>query len=695
MGGKYQAPVRTGMLDFLKNSVGCQFIIPVYQRNYTWTAAKEVKQYLEDLENILDKKQSNHFLGIIIYLDKTIDFATREFSVIDGQQRLTTTFLILYAIRALMKEQNEQEKIKKLEGQFLTNPFASNKGIKYKLKPLVADDETYKYIVDDEIEKIESKSSRIYKNYIYILNYLRKLNQDKTLNEILLALNELYIVCIPLSDDDNAQKIFESINATGVKLTASDLIRNFLLMGLESDEQEKYYKDYWLELEKNLTDDSKKLESFFRFYLAIKNKTLPNKNAVYREFVDWYNAKDVKREVIFEDIIKYSSFYYEIYNRNINEMEIELRKPIREFRRILSDMPAPLLMEFYNLYQLKRINSSQLASLIYVINNYLIRRALCDIDTSGITRLFPPLLKDVEEECGGNYKNVVEVLKKNLVFKNINNSMFVPDDKQLYDIIINSNIYKIKGALRIFLDKLEHDNNPAPVDLSELSVEHLMPQTPTIEWYNELGVDEDVYQRNINRLGNLTLAAKVDNSKMKNKVWEYKNSILKSTSHLIINQKILEKERWTIEEIENRTVELIAEINRLFPYPKSDDTMLRIEEIFINNNGVKASANFYVDNGDVEIFEGSELYDMENSDNYSAIEDLRKELIEEGIVFDSGEKKVFKKSYIVNSKTKTDTALSSSASLILHGSRNGWNCWTNRDGKPLSEVGEIARKYNK
>lgn len=696
MSSKFQPPVRTGLLDFLMNSSGCQFVIPVYQRNYTWTAGKEVKQYLDDLKNVLIGEYSNHFLGIMIYLDTPINYATREFSVIDGQQRLTTTFLILYAIKTLMKEQGATDAINTLEGQFLTNPFASNDKVKYKLKPLVSDDDIYQFIVKDKVDQIENQDSKIYKNYVYILNYIRELNKSYDYNHILLALNELYVVCIPLSSDDNAQKIFESINATGVKLTASDLIRNFLLMDLDSEKQEEYYKDYWMELEKYLSDDSRKLESFFRFYIAGKNKSLPNKNAVYKEFVNWYKSQDqiLGREGIFKDIIKFARYYFEIYQKDVNTLDKELRSPVLEFRKILSDMPAPLLMGFYDLYDSEKISASQLSELIYVVNNYLIRRAICDIDTSSITRLFAPLLKDIDEDCKGNYDHIVDIFKKNLVFKNINNGRYVPDNRQLHDMVVSSNVYKIKSTIRVFFDKLEHENNPAPVNLEELNIEHLMPQTPTKEWYDYLNVDEETYQRNVNRLGNLTLAAKVDNSKMQNKIWDYKNAILSSTSHLTINQNILEKDKWDIEEIDCRTNILIDEINRIFPYPNANEDILRVEEIFITNNGINASANFYIDNGDVEILEGSELYNFPNAENYPEIEELRQELLDEGIIFNNGQKMIFKKSYMVNAKTKSGSALSSSADLILHGSRNGWEYWTNEQGKILKQIKEITRLFH-
>ena len=129
---------------------------------------------------------------------------------------------------------------------------------------------------------------------------------------------------------------------------------------------------------------------------------------------------------------------------------------------------------------------------------------------------------------------------------------------------------------------------------------------------------------------------------------------------------------------------MIEEINRIFPYPQADEDILRVEEIFISSNGINASANFYIDNGDVEILEGSELCDFPNAENYPEIEELRQELLDEGIIFDNGQKKVFKKSFMVNKKQRSRNALSSSANLILHGSHDGWKCWTNAEGKSLN-----------
>ncbi|MGO1479413.1 GmrSD restriction endonuclease domain-containing protein [Senegalia sp. (in: firmicutes)] len=698
MESKFQPPIRTGLLDFFGNSSGCQFVIPVYQRNYTWRDNKEVKQLLDDLQRVLSGEYRNHFLGIMIYLDTPIDFSARELSVIDGQQRLTTTFLALYAIRELLSENNMKEEIQRLDGQYLTNPFSSNK-IKYKLKPLVSDDEVYKKIVLNKLDEIKNTNSNVYKNYIYILKYLRKLLEKEiySINDLLMAFNKLYIVCIPLSTEDNAQKIFESINSTGVKLTASDLIRNYILMDMKSDQQEKYYKEYWKELERLLSSDAKKLESFFRFYLAAKTKNLPNKNAVYKLFVSWFNdnIEEYGVEGIFQEIIKYAKYHHVIYKKKINHIEPSIRKPIKEFRRISSEMPAPLLMEILNLYNKDLINSEQLSEVITIINTYLIRRALCDLDTSSITRLFPTLLKDILEDCKEDYNDIIEVLKKNLINKNIGNAMYMPDDIELEDLIKNANMYSIRSTLRVFFDKLEHHNNPAPVDLNSLNVEHIMPQTPTKKWLEELDIDEETYQRNLHRLGNLTLVSRKDNSIMQNKVWKYKNKILENTSHLKINEELLKVDKWTIKSIDERTNGLIENIKELYPYVMASDTIIPKIAIYINHNDIKASGYLYLDNGSVEIEAGSELYEHENKENFPEIEEHRQELSDEKIIGENEKGLIFIKPYIFHSKVANATALSSSASLILHGSRNGWVYWEDEFGNSLNMVDSIKEEFER
>lgn len=695
-----QAPVKTGLLDFFRTSSGNQFVIPVYQRNYTWTANKEVKQYFEDLENIIDGTYDKHFLGIMIYLDTPINFKSREFSIIDGQQRLTTTFLILYAVKALMRENGLEQDANALEMQFLVNQYVDDK-LKYKLKPLVADDQVYQQIVNDKFDDITEKNSNIYKNYCWIKKKLEKLLDKYSFDNILMALNQLYVVCIPVSKEDHPQKIFESINSTGAKLVASDLIRNYILMDIQSDIQEKYYINYWNKLENYVSNDSKKLELFFRMFLACKNKTLSNMTAIYRDFKNWYKREleisDV--ESILKDIVLYAKYYNIIYFKPLTELNKEIKTSIQEYRKILSDMPAPFLMEMYHLYEQKDeygksyISVDQFNEIVELINTYLIRRAICGLDTSDITRTFPTILKDVMNECDGNYKYIVEYVKKNLVNKQRGKAANMPDDEYLKTYLQTANVYSNRLTLRAIFDRIETKGNPAPVDLTKLSVEHLMPQTPTKEWLNELNVDEITYEKYLHRIGNLTLATKVDNSKMKNKPWDYKKEILDDTSHLIINKQILEVGQWSINEIEKRTDYLIDKISELYPYFSASDEVIKKHDIYLNWDGVSARGYLYEEDGSVEILSGSEIVKYENQEYCEDWQyDIYNDLLDDGIIKETTNGATFVKDYLFTAKTKNRTALSLTAGVILCGSRNGWDYWCDSSKNKLNEDVELKNR---
>lgn len=686
-------PIKVGLLELLRRSVGAQFVIPAYQRNYTWTANKEVKQLIEDVKAILNGERTKHFIGIMIYLEKSLSPFQTERAVIDGQQRLTTVFLTLYAIKELMLERNMNQEAGLLENRYLINP--DDDTIKFKLKPLVSDDAVYQQIVNRDFENVADKKSNVYQNFCYIKECLQRLLSSCTINDILKAMNKLYIVCVPIGQDDYPQKIFESINATGAKLTASDLIRNFILMPIPSEKQDKYYEKYWKRLEELIDSDSKKLEAFFRFFIMAKRMSLINKSAVYHSFTDWYDENIAKfgEEGIIKEIVNYATYYNAIYKAPVASLDSALQKSVEEFRNILSDMPAPLLIELYATHKRTNqdgaplITAKQLADIITVLNSYLMRRALCGMDTSDITRYFPTLLKETLSDCDGDYSHVVEIFKKDLVNRNKGNSQEMPDNNRLRDRIQNANMYNLRGWLSIFFKKLEMEGNPAPVDFSRLSIEHLMPQTATEDWYAELNTDAETYENNIHRLGNLTFAARPDNSKMGNKVWEYKNKILASTNHLKINHSLLQKEHWTIEDIEERTQQLIVEIARLYPYYEAKDTIITKLPISIDQQGVYAQGYYYPDNGSVEILEGSSLVkDFPNSAMYPEIETLRNDLIEDGVIVEVDGKLVFSTGHSIYPKRVNATALSTAAALILHGSRNGWEYWITEDGKQIGQI---------
>ena len=704
-------PIKVGLLELLRGSMGTQFVIPAYQRNYTWSAAKEVYQLFEDLYAVLSGERSKHFIGIMIYLEKQLSPFHSERSVIDGQQRLTTIFLTLYAIKEILISQGKIAEAENLDTMYLTNPHTETN--KYKLKPLVSDDNVYQHIVNRDYRNIPDRNSNVFLNFLYIKKTLKDINAVYSLDDILLAMNKLYIVCVPISEDDYPQKIFESINATGAKLTASDLIRNFILMPIVSDLQDEYYEKYWRRIETLVDSDSKKMEAFFRFFIMAKRRGLINKNSVYRSFIKWYNdvEKTLGVEGVFCEILKYAEYFNDIYKRPVESLDTPLQKPIKEFREILSDMPAPLLMELYAIHKQtegrdEHITSSQLAEIITILNSYLMRRSLCNMDTSDISRYFPDLPRLLLERCNGVYSDIVNVFIEVLISNNRGTPREMPNDKRLVERIKYANMYALRVWIDIFFRKLESDNNPAPVDFSKLSIEHLLPQTPTVRLMEELGVTKDVYEENVHRIGNLTLATKVDNSRMGNGVWGYKNKVLSSTSHIKMNVQLLEKETWTIEDVENRTDELIKEIARLYPYyeqkaksatiydneiAEEPDESGQIQNIYINEGGITAEGIYNLSSGDVVVKSGS-LVKLGLAGIDVNVKKLQEKFLEKGVICNDGRKAYFVKDYVFPGNNGNALKLSSFIILCHNG---GWRVRPNevRNNRPIVEDKDFVEQY--
>lgn len=353
-------------------------------------------------------------------------------------------------------------------------------------------------------------------------------------------------------------------------------------------------------------------------------------------------------------------------------------------------------MGMYKLYKNKEsdsvvsISGEQFASIVSVINSYLIRRAISGLDTSDITRLFPTLLKNVLDDCNEDYSKIVEYTKKNLINKNRGKSAYMPDDTQLKNAVRYANVYNLRLPLKVILKKLENQNNSAPVNSKNLSIEHLMPQTPTKEWLEALGVNEIEYENNVHRLGNLTLAAKIDNSKMKNNPWDYKKAVLASTSHLKINEEILQTKEWNLNAINDRTEKLLDKINELYPYCSASDDVIIKYNLSLDSSGIHAEGILYEEDGSVEILAGSEMVDYRSIMTGEAWEiEYYEDLLEEQIIKENENKMVFIKNYVFTVKRKT--ALSLTASLLTGGSKSGWESWKDVDGNVLNESKYIQK----
>lgn len=676
------APTRDSLLTFIRKSINKQFVIPVYQRNYTWTAKREVEKMLVDIESVLYGREGTHFMGIIMYLAKPINYYFDQLLIIDGQQRLTTTFLLLLAIRKYAKENDNERLYNVINRNYMYNDDVDDIN-KLRLKPLVNDDCVYQKIVDENYSLItkQEQNSNVFKNFERIYDWIEAIIEDKEIEDIMNVLNQLYIVCIPLLDSDNAQQIFESINSTGAPLTAADLIRNFILMNYNNDQQEYYYNTYWKELEK-LCPNSTKLEEIFRFYLAIKKYNLVNKKDVYDEFKELWRDDDRGTEDKLKEVLSYTRYYNYIYIDSSDLLE-NIDNALKEFRKNLSLMPAPLLMEILKLTFEKSVKESQFIEIVNLINSYLIRRGLCDLDTSSITRIFPMMLKDIICECDGNYSDIVEIAKFYLINMSKGKAYYMPTDEKVIKSLQDMNAYLLKTT-RLVLDKIEHFNNPAKVDLTNLNIEHIMPQKPNAYWQNITNLNEEEYSRIVNLLGNLTLCERHDNSRMGNNDFGYKKEILQSTSHLKINEEILQKNEWKISDIEERTLKLAKLVIQLYPYNESTYSGITEHQHIFIDGVVKAQAIFY-DKNTIEVLAGSEIVSYEYNVNPSCPSsyiDLFEVLLDEGKIV---KKEMGKYQFLENFVFQS---VSASAGFILQGSRNGWDYWKHKDGSRINDLFE-------
>lgn len=276
--------------------------IPVYQRNYDWTETN-VRRLLDDIKTVVQDHKS-HFIGAIVYMEsQNSDLGMPEYLIIDGQQRLTTITLLLQALKDLCGK-DDQQAADMIES-FLTNKYSPDE-YKIKLKPIKSDNVQYEALLNNKPDKID-QDGHVYKNYMVAKKTFKSwIESGIKPIEILTALRQLQVVGISLKKgEDDPQIIFESINSTGVALTNSDLIRNFLLMS--DHDQDRLFEEYWLPIEDMLrrNNDNYQLDLFFRQYVIMKSHTTVAERKVYSTFVTLFKENEYTHESALQELKKY------------------------------------------------------------------------------------------------------------------------------------------------------------------------------------------------------------------------------------------------------------------------------------------------------------------------------------------------------------------------------------------------------
>ncbi len=495
----------TTLLGFFEENQNNQFVIPIYQRLYSWEK-EQCEQLWDDIIKIGGNDKANgHFIGSILYV---LDGNTPSspLLIIDGQQRLTTITLLFIALRNYLND--EDEFLEKFSRQKIQNRYLINSDEKddkrFKLILSEPDRDTLLSLIDENRRKPSEPSLKIVENFELFEEWIRK-NTDK-LETIFKGLDKLMVVEISLErGKDNPQLIFESMNSTGKDLTQTDLIRNYILMGLEPEKQKIFYEKYWRAMEKDFKQNETLFNQFVRHYLTIKTREIPNINKVYEAFKDYRQKKGIEIEDLLKDLQKYCGFFCRIVFKK--EVDKELNKALSFLVDLERDVIYPLLLELYSDYKDGVLFEKDFISIIYLIESYICRRAVCGLGTNSLNKVFPSFIKKINKD---QYLESIEVHFLSLE----KTTGKFPKDSEFKDSFITKELYHPKKTEKVFnfLKRLENFDTKEPVNTKECTIEHIMPQTLTKEWKKDLGGNfQAIHDKYLHTIGNLTLTGYNEN----------------------------------------------------------------------------------------------------------------------------------------------------------------------------------------
>ncbi len=546
------------------------FIIPVYQRDYAWTKFNCQKLW-DDLVDLKDNNRKDHFFGTLVTIGR--DF--QVYTVIDGQQRLTTVSILLIALHNFLKykeKKTEEESI--LSEQildFVINKYKPEKDKRIRLKSNKQDKEYFESLINDQNKKpnTESVDSNIVSNYNFFYEKIKSMILSP--QEVFNTFKKLKIVLINLeSKEDDPQLIFESLNSTGVDLTAGDLIRNYILMDLEPEEQETMYKKYWVEIE----ESTENIAEFVRNYLNFKKGIPVKKGDVYTVFKKFAKDKFHKdKEAVLKDLLGFSKIYGWLLQIN-NHPNSAINKQLERLNKLEFTVAHSYLFDVFNDLTNNDISEKNVVEILKIIESYAFRKFLVDNTTQGLNKIFITLSKEIKKEKSWK-EEYLNILSYILLEKR--GSQRFPANDEFENSLITKEIYKLQAKRSFLLNSLENYKSAYTVNVDELTIEHIMPQKLNKEWKESLGDSwPRIHKKYLHTLGNLSLTAQ--NTKLSNKSFKDKKEIDYQVSKLKLNYTLTDIKEWNEEKIVDRAKDLIKKAKEIWPYPKTTYTKLIQDE---------------------------------------------------------------------------------------------------------------------
>ena len=549
-----------------------QFTIPIYQRTYGWEK-KQCEQLWNDIIKTAEENNEGHFIGSIVYITKGLYEVSSipQILVIDGQQRLTTISLLLAALAKVMDDTNYSGEIdaKRIRNYHLFNQDEEGEK-KYKLILTEGDKQTIINVLERR-DPPSNLSANVINTYELFLDKIEKYGKD--LGVLFRGIQKLLIVGISLDQTtDDPQLIFESLNSTGLDLSKSDLIRNFILMGIPAEKQEMIYKNYWYPMQQQFSKMEKdEFDKFMRYFLNVQtgNDRIVSRN-IYPEFKVYWNDKNDFEEAT-KRIFQFSKYYANLYFGTFEDEKVsKISKNIKELK---ADVVYPFLLAVVDDLKNGHVTEPELIEIFSLVESYVLRRAICDFPTNSMNRTFAGFVKDVEKE---DYLNSVKFLfrKKERHYK-------FPDDAEFKKMFVVKDVYRFLRKSYL-LRKLENFDTKEPVEVKNYTIEHIMPQNPHLiqQWRNDLGENWVKIQSDyLHTIGNLTFTGY--NPEYSDKSFQEKKTMTGgfSESPIRLNKSLAGLEKWDEEEIKKRADELADLALKIWKYPILDkETQQKFED---------------------------------------------------------------------------------------------------------------------
>lgn len=542
-------------------------VIPVYQRNYDWSE-KQCARLWADLEDTLEFERYRHFFGAVVGAPES----SWEWVVIDGQQRLTTVSLLMLALVHAIRNGDIEVEDADLASNIESDYLRTKKGTKFKLKPVKDDADAYRRLFENSDHFLEKSS--ITHNYRFFRSNLAatKLTADQVWN----AISRLEVMYLDLEPHDDPQRIFESLNSTGLALSEADKIRNLVLMKLNQESQQRLYETRWNPMEHSVNF---RTDWFIRWYLVSKTSKTPKESDVYEAFRAYITKSKSPIDEVLTEMMEYAEYASVVMlGKSSNLVDSSIEPHLHRARPVLGDVVLPLLLPVLDDVHNGVTTAQDFMDILRIVESMIVRRFVSEVAANALNKVFATAYSEIRR-LRTHHEAYADILTY-LLRRRDDSSGRIPSDSEFKEALIHRNVYRMRPVYRSYLfDALENGASKdtrdiaTALDRKALSIEHIMPQTLTATWREDLGPNaEEIHTTWLHRLANLTVTGY--NSEYKNSSFKLKKTMAGGfdSSPFFLNDYLKKSSKWTEEELTTRAQILSNRALELWPLPTSTFT---------------------------------------------------------------------------------------------------------------------------